>query len=69
MKHHALFSSKDTSKKKYCRLLQFSLGALRVRLILKTLSYLELFVSLSICLFTYPFAVGPRSVIGRAPDS
>ena len=31
MKHHALFSSKDKSKKKYCRLLQFLLGALKVK--------------------------------------
>ena len=31
MKHHALFSSKDKSKKLICCLLQFLFGALRVR--------------------------------------
>ena len=30
MKHQAIFSSKDKSKKLKCRLLQFSFGALRV---------------------------------------
>ena len=30
MKHQALFSSKDKSKKSKCRLLQFLTGALRV---------------------------------------
>ena len=32
MKNQALFSSKDKSKKIKCRLLQFLLGALRVKL-------------------------------------
>ena len=31
MKHQALFSSKDNSKKLKCRLLQFLFGALRVK--------------------------------------
>ena len=31
MKHQALFSSKDKSKKLKCRLLQFLFGALRVK--------------------------------------
>ena len=31
MKHEALFSSKDKSKKLKCRLLQFLFGALRVK--------------------------------------
>ena len=31
MKNHALFSSKDKSKKLKCRLLHFSFGALRVK--------------------------------------
>ena len=31
MKNQALFSSKDKSKKLNCRLLQFLLGALRVK--------------------------------------
>ena len=31
MKHHALFSSKDKSKKLKCRLLQFLFSALRVK--------------------------------------
>ena len=30
MKHEALFSSKDKSKKLKCRLLQFLFGALRI---------------------------------------
>ena len=41
LKHQALFSSKDKSKKLKCHLLQFLFGAL----------------------------AGPRSAIGRAPDS
>ena len=32
MKHQALFSSKDKSKKLKCRLLQFLFGALRVKI-------------------------------------
>ena len=32
MKYHALFSSKDKSKKLKCRLLQFLFGALRVNM-------------------------------------
>ena len=32
MKHKALFSLKDKSKKLKCRLLQFLLGALRIKL-------------------------------------
>ena len=36
MKHQALFSSKDKSKKLKCCLLQFLFGALRVKLIQKT---------------------------------
>ena len=31
MKHQALFSSKDKSKKSKCRLLQFSFGTFRVK--------------------------------------
>ena len=33
MKHQALFSSKDKSKKLKCRLLQFLFGAFRVKVI------------------------------------
>ena len=32
MKHPALFSSKDKSKKLKCRLLQFLFGALRIKM-------------------------------------
>ena len=31
MKHHALLSSKDSSEKLKCRLLQFLIGTLRVK--------------------------------------
>ena len=61
MKHRALFSSKDKSKKLKCRLLQFLFGAKRV----KELS--ELFP-----LEEYSFIFIPGTVIGmgchRAPD-
>ena len=43
MKNQALFSSKDTSKKLKCRLLQFLFGALRV----ENLTTLRLEIGLS----------------------
>ena len=39
LKHQALFSSKDKSKKLKCRLLQFLFGALRVKLSLSFCNY------------------------------
>ena len=47
MKHQALFSSKDKSKKLKCRLLQFLFGALRV----KVYGYIFHF-------FSFPFNLG-----------
>ena len=38
MKHQALFSSKDKSKKLKCRLVQFLFGAFRVNVILQCLT-------------------------------
>ena len=37
MKHHALFSSEESKKTKYCRLLQFLLDALRVNAFLSVI--------------------------------
>ena len=42
MKNQALFSSKDTSKKIKCRLLQFLFGALRVKTLVLGGSYVKL---------------------------
>ena len=51
MKHQALFSSKDKSKKLKCRLLQFSFGALRIIL----LQYQQhVFIKLDLALLEVP---------------
>ena len=48
LKHQALFSSKDKSKKLKCRLLQFLFGALRVKV---------LFITAMLVLENFPFSM------------
>ena len=50
MKNHALFSSKDKSKKLKCCLLQFLFGALRVIIVLDSLQILKI-----TCQFRYDY--------------
>ena len=52
MKHQALFSSKDKSKKLNCRLLQFLFSALRVNYTLRTFPFWNLNTS-SLAMYGY----------------
>ena len=45
MKHRALFSSKDKSKKLKCRLLQFLFGPLGVKFIMKVADIIDVLVN------------------------
>ena len=68
MKNQNLFSSKDKSKKLNCRLLQFLFGALRVKSSsTHKIKYAD--VLLLISFKTAKASAGPRSAVGRAPDS
>ena len=67
MKNQALFSSKNKSTKLKCRLQQFLFGALSVKIMAsQTTDTSPLQTN-----FTPVFlqSAGPRSAIGRAPDS
>ena len=58
MKNQALFSSKDKSKKLKCRLLQFSFGALRVKICVSPITTLQIKTgnndNLGILFLTFP---------------